>query len=124
MIVITDKSKKIKAYLHNNIILVPGTLEVLGVILGSCVFGKDGKAKGKYFHKKFYSTSGEIVGMDYGSFDDKTIDTNFILNEGWKLITSITNHNCPWIYPLEKWSSQEIVQLLKEPSTETEKAVL
>ena len=124
MIIIADRSKKIKAYLHNNIILVPGTMEVLGVILGSCVFGKDGKIKGKYFHKKFYSNSGEIVAMDYGSFDDKTIDTTIVLQEGWNLITNITNHNCPWIYPLEKWSFIEIVQLLRDPSPEIEPAVV
>jgi hypothetical protein len=52
------------AYVHNNIILQPDGFEVLGVILGQCVFGTKEELKGKFVHKTLYNTSGEKIGEE------------------------------------------------------------
>lgn len=114
MIIIADRSRNTRAYLYHNIILVPGTLEVLGVVLGSCVFGKNGKIKGKFFHNKLYSTSGEILAMEAGPFNDTTVNVATVMEQGWEVITSIQDHTCPWVQPLERWSELGVVEFLKK----------
>jgi hypothetical protein len=114
MIILVDKSKKEAALLYNNIILLPGSLEVVGIVLGHCLFGHAGTLKGKLFQKIIYTSDGEIVAKEYGQTKVISFDAAKIMEEAWLLITSIKNHNCPWINPGSKWATLSLEEFLKK----------
>ena len=59
--------------LLNNAIINADDDLVNGIILGDCVFGKDGAIVGKFFHNIFYTLSGEIAAR-VQSANNNTLD--------------------------------------------------
>ncbi|MFT3749058.1 MAG: hypothetical protein QM768_12105 [Agriterribacter sp.] len=53
MTTLLDSQGKLCGYIYNNKILLASTREVVGIILGDCVFGRTGEAKGKNYIKHF-----------------------------------------------------------------------
>src|SRR6478609_10698964 len=99
MYLLKDHSKRIVAYLHNHLILLPESFEVIGVIIGKAVFGINGGLKGKFLHNTIYATSGEKIGE--GSIASQTpgFDHHSLVRKTWEVLTHIKDHGCPPIVP-------------------------
>lgn len=112
MTIITGKEKDQIAYIHNHSILVPGSLEVLGVILGDCVYGKKGIFKGKYINNKIYSPDGEMLATENGNTQNAGIDYSTIRHQIWGVINEIQNHCSPWVTPKNTWAKYSFPEFL------------
>lgn len=119
MTTLLDRYGKPCAYLYNNKILSAGSMEVIGVTLGNCVFGKSGEAKGKIFDRVFYSLSGEIVATEIELQSMPEFDLVEVLFQGWNILEKIKDHLCPWITPNNKWIAVDIKDFLVLPGTFT-----
>lgn len=114
MNILSDHLAREAGYLYNNIILLPGSFEVIGVILGNCIFGRNGTLKGKFYNHRFYTDKGEIIAHDNGQYKEQNIDTTKIIKDAWKLMTQIGNHACSWVQFQEKASPATLEDFLKE----------
>jgi len=112
MTIIADKEKTPVAYLYNHTLVVPGSQEVLGIIIGDCVYGKDGNLKGKFINNVIYTEEGEMLGKRNGSTNDSSIDFTAVRQKSWQILRSIFNHNSPWITPKEIWSRRSFPEVL------------
>lgn len=112
MTIIAGKENTEIAYLHNNCILVPGTHEVLGVILGGSVFGRNGIFKGKLLNHTIYSSNGEMLATGKESTSNEQVDFSDIRQQSWQVINSIQNHNTPWVTPKNTWAKDTLPEFL------------
>jgi len=112
MYVLSGRSKQTVAYLYNNSILHADTLEVIGIILGSCVFGKDATVKGKYYNQTIRNVSGQMVAVESQEFFHPDFDKMQIMQQTWQLLMQISDHICPWVQEREEWSAQSLTELL------------
>lgn len=105
---ITDKTNTNVAYLHSNMILsLDG--EVIGVMLGNCVFS-NGKTVGKVIKDKLHLSNGKIIGLVGKLGEKKNVDDIKFHTIAWGIISSIKNHTCNWIEEREEWDSQDFLQ--------------
>lgn len=114
MTTLLDRHGKLSAFFYNNKVLLASTSEVIGIILGDCVFGKSGDVKGKIFNKTLYAASGEIVAREQELQSIPAFDPIKALFEGWAIVDKITQHECPWITPKDKWHMLSIEELLTQ----------
>ena len=112
MYILKDRSKRIVAYLHNHLIMLPGSFEVIGLIIGETVFGIKGGMKGTFHHKTIYSTNGETIGE--GTIANKTpgFDHHSLVRKTWQLLTHIKDHRCPLIVPQNRWAGVSLTDVL------------
>ncbi len=98
------------AYLHQNAIIHPESFDVLGVMLGNCVFGPQAKVLGKIFHNKLYALTGELLARTEKtpmSIPQK-LDVSACISQAWQIMTRINDHICPWIPEKEVWSKSSL----------------
>ncbi|MFT4024295.1 MAG: hypothetical protein QM664_10985 [Flavihumibacter sp.] len=92
------------AFIHNNILaLLDGT--VMGVLLGNCVFGKDGGVKAKFFQHTLFDLQGNTLARENPRVKPVRVDSGGLIEQAWKMIPLIRNHNCPVIEPTGEWSA-------------------
>jgi hypothetical protein len=110
---LVDGNNKLCAYLYNNKIILPSNFEVVGVVLGDCVFGYSGDVKGKIFKGIFYAVNGQIVAREEQCSHMPGFDVIEVVLRGWHIVQKIKNHECSWITPSEKWVAFSIEDFLK-----------
>ncbi len=109
-----NRSGELIAYLHQNAIVHPDTFEVLGIVLGNCVFGRQAKMLGKFFHHKVYAVTGELLARE----DEAVLSVPQSLNgkncisQVWDIMIRIKDHLCPWVPEKETWSSASLAEFL------------
>jgi hypothetical protein len=109
-----NRSGELVAYLHQNAIVHPDTFEVLGVVLGNCVFGSQAKVLGKIVHDKVYAVTGEML----AKADTLTLslpqrfNVKKCISQSWQLLMRIKDHACPWINEKETWSKSSLAEFL------------
>ncbi len=92
------------AFIHNNILaLIDGT--VMGVLLGNCVFGKDGGVKAKFFQHTLFDLQGKVLARENPRVRPVPVDSGGLIEQAWTMISLIRNHNCPIIEPTNEWSA-------------------
>lgn len=102
---LTDQREQAVMLLHQNILLNRFGTEMLGVILGNCVFDADGSPRAKFFHNTLYNMDGRIMARETGTKEDLIIDAAVLMNCSWEIVYHIKDHNCPMIEPLNEWST-------------------
>lgn len=102
------------AYQYQNMLIHPDNWQVLGLVLGNCVFNQRAKVLGKLFQQKVYDLSGEVLASKAdasiplpGSFSP----TNCLL-QAWKILVMIKDHSCPWVATKNKWSAASLAESL------------
>ena len=78
---------------------------VIGILLGHCIFGANGKVVAKYFLHVVYDLEGNILAKDSEYVNPEGIDISKMQEEAWKIIAVIEDHDCPRIKPHNKWST-------------------
>lgn len=110
---ILDQHGMTVAYLHLNIILNTEQDQVLGLVLGNCVFGATDSPVGKFFKDTFRNMRGEIV-AELGSATSPVRPSNepAILQQAWSKLTVVKNHLCTWIEEKNQWAGDEFSSFL------------
>jgi len=103
----------VAAYLYKNSILHPATLEVIGIILGSCVFGKDATVKGKFYNQSIRNIKGQLVAVQSQEFFHPDFDKMQIMQQSWQLLMQISDHICPWVKEQDSWATVTLTDLLQ-----------
>ena len=112
---IVDKSGETVAYMHQNIILDKNQEEVIGMVLGNCVFGKKQAPAGKFFNDTFRKKNGKIIaklGKDASSKKPK--NEAKIMTDAWQLLSSMKDHVCIWIDEKDSWTKETFLEYLLE----------
>jgi hypothetical protein len=112
MTIITGKEKNQIAFVHNHSIFVPDSQEVLGVIIGDCVYGKNGAFKGKFINKKIYSPDGEMLATETGNIGNTVPDFAWVRHQSWNVINSIKNFISPWVEIKNRWATYSLPEFL------------
>lgn len=102
---IADKHGSTVAYLYNNIILDINRENVVGVILGNCVFGDAPQPIGKYFKNTFRGVNGKMIAVT-GDAEQRHTNINElkVLDGAWKILKKVKEHVCGWIQEAEEWA--------------------
>ncbi len=113
MTAILDKSGKTIGYLYQNMILDINQQEVMGLILGNCVFGKQKSPVGKFFNDTFRKKNGKIIGILGESVDLKKNPKDAQLSlQAWKILVDVKDHVCLWIDEKKSWTKQDFREYL------------
>ncbi len=109
-----NRSGEVIAYLHQNAIIHPDSFEVLGVVLGNCVFGPQAKLLGKFFHDKVYAFSGELLAKkeQQPTSLPQRFNVSNCIKQAWQILTRIKEHVCPWVVEKEVWSNASLAEYL------------
>ena len=109
-----NRTGEIIAYLHYHAIIHPDSFEVLGVMLGNCVFGPQAKLLGKFFHDNVYSIKGELLARmeKTPSVLPQKLNVKKCVSESWQLMVRIKDHICPWIPEKKEWANASLAEHL------------
>ena len=114
MHLIKDKSDNIVAYLQHMIIFNLDKEEVLGILLGDCIFGKSDKIVGKIFKGHAHLLNGEIIGKVELDVEVKNFNVKKAqLLSAWDILSNVKDHTPIWIEETKKWSKKEFLTHLK-----------
>ncbi len=109
-----NHSGELIAYHHQNMLIHPEDLNVMGLVLGNCVFDQQARIIGKLFQEKVYNVSGEVLASQAkdslplpGGFDIH----NSILH-AWEILVMIKDHSCPFVNPKNAWSTASLAECL------------
>lgn len=104
-----------EAYMEKNRIVAADSLQLMGILLGNCVFDCSGKMAGKFLDNTFYNVKGEIVVK--GKVVPPSAEVEELLNqyqqEGSAILKSITNHTDIWIEINGLWSKSTLADTLR-----------
>lgn len=103
------------AYIEKNRIVAADSLQLIGILLGNCVFDCAGKMAGKFLDNVLYNTNGRILAK--GNIVPAVSAVEALLNqhqqEGAAVLQSITNHTDIWIFISEEWSLRSVTETLQ-----------
>lgn len=113
MYVLLNQRKETIAYIETNMILRADNADLLGVLLGNCLFDREGRLSGKFFGNKVYNLMGEQLAD--AVIADGAADVTFQrhLEEASDIAYSIADHADVWIEPTGKWGRQQLVDVLE-----------
>lgn len=112
MVQICNQSGKPEAYLVKNIIVSPENFDAIGVILGNCVFNRQGEYVGKARRHCIYNQEGEIIGTMLLNDQELEGISRKIVNDGWQIVEQIKSHSCSWIEEKQHWANTPFEQVL------------
>jgi len=112
---LNNRSGELIAYLHQNAILHPDSLEVMGVLLGNCVFDPQARMLGKYFHNKLYTVKGELLATSKPEPEPvpQKLSSQSWMRQTWQILDRIKDHICPWVPEKDNWSKSSLVECLQ-----------
>lgn len=119
---IVDKNGNTIAYMYLTIILDVDQKNVLGLILGNCLFGNEKSPVGKFFKDTFRKKDGEILALlGKEVFPEKPQDEKRILRDAWVMLNHVEDHICMWVEEKDKWSNDDLFTYLsaKLPKLQT-----
>jgi len=109
---ILDSDGHTIAYLVNKVIFSAGTGLAVGLVLGNCVYGSNGKLAGKFFDDTFRTQEGLITGkLKDGPppFVDLELNQTIIR----KIFEHADTNPCGWIPALDQWAPVNFIEFIK-----------
>ncbi len=114
---ITDRERKIVAYLHNMMIIDQQMEKVIGLVMGNCVFGLEKEPIGKLFNNTFRHLNGEIIAiLDEEKLESKpkNIQEKAFIMQAWNILNNVQNHTCIWIEEKKNWHKKGLLFFLQQ----------
>lgn len=110
---IKDKLNNTVAFLQHMIIFNLDKEEVVGILLGDCIFGKSEKIIGKIFKGHAHLLNGDII----GKVEQNDLEKNFNVKKAhllsaWDILSNVKDHTPIWIEASKKWSKKEFLDHL------------
>jgi hypothetical protein len=119
MLPVYDQSGETIAYVYQNIIVDTERQEVLGLILGNCVYGREESPAGKLFRNTFRKPNGKMVARLGDEISLVTPpDEAAVLRQAWQILSRMREHTCIWIEEKDSWSPQSFYAYLSVPEPE------
>jgi hypothetical protein len=112
MVQICNQAGKPTAYLIKNIIVNLTNFDAIGVVLGNCIFNKEGLFVGKTRRHCIYNGEGEIMGTMLLNEQELDSLNSQIVNAGWHIVEQIKNHGCSWIEEKQQWANMSFEEVL------------
>jgi hypothetical protein len=114
MYVLFNQSKEAVAYIETNMIVDANSPELVGVLLGNCLFDRQGKLTGKFFGGVVYNLKGEQLAEAHvpDAIPGGEFSFQKYLQEASSIVYSITNHADVWIEPAGKWGKASLMEEL------------
>lgn len=110
---IVDKNGNTIAYMYLTIIIDAEQKQVLGLVLGNCLFGHESAPVGKFFKDTFRKANGEILALlGKEVFPEKPAEEKRILRDAWDLLSRVKDHTCMWVEEKNKWSNEDLKNYL------------
>jgi hypothetical protein len=109
---ITNKTGKEVAYVYHHVVLNPSTNEVIGLILGDCVYGKKPYPVGKFLRNTIRNANGEIVGLVKPEKLKPMLNDKEILSSAWQMLTKIQQYLFQWVPEKPVWAKEELNEYL------------
>ena len=110
---ILDKSGNTIGFLYQNMILDPAQQEVVGLLLGNCVFGRQPSPVGKFFNDTFRKKNGKIIGkLGPDAILKKAPKDAHLSLQAWKILSQVKDHVCIWIDEKKSWTKQDFMEYL------------
>jgi hypothetical protein len=109
-----NHSGELIAYQYQNMIIHPENLQVLGLVLGNCVFDLQSRVLGKLFQQKVFNLSGEVLATKSDEslpVPEKMNVTDCIL-DAWKILLMIKDHACPWVTVRNAWAPASLAEFI------------
>jgi hypothetical protein len=109
-----NHSGELIAYQYQHALVHPENMQVLGLVLGNCVFDQKAKVLGKLFQQKIYNLSGEVLAYKAGQPlpIPENIDTNSIIQQTWNIVILIKDHSCAWVAAKTAWAPYSLAELI------------
>lgn len=109
MYIIRNKSEEVIAVIQNNIVFSVSEHNVLGIIIGDCLYGKSFRMVGKIFNSTVYLINGQIAGKVEVSqvYKVKVIKKEHMM-EAWFILSGVKEHTNQWIIEKKAWSNKEL----------------
>jgi hypothetical protein len=113
MYIIKNKNENVVAVIQNNIVFSAENHEVVGILIGDCLYGKSFKMIGKIFNSTVYLLDGNIVGVVEAStaYKVKVIKKEHMV-DAWAILTGVKEHTSQWITEKKTWAQKELLDYL------------
>ena len=111
---IYNHSGELIAYQYQNMLLHPNKWDVLGLVLGNCVYNHQAVALGKFVQHNIYNFSGEVMARksDASIPVPDQIDLTKSILQGWDILLGIKDYSSPWVETTPKWSNASLAESL------------
>ncbi len=111
MVQICNQSGKPEAYLVKNIIINLSNFNAIGVVLGNCVFNRQGLYIGKTRRHCIYNQQGEIIGNMLLNEQEYEMANSELVKDGWHIVEQIKSHGCTWIEEKQQWANMSFEEV-------------
>lgn len=99
-------------WLDRNVLFIPGTNDIVGVVLGQCVFSRHGVIKGKYFNHTLYDVKGRIIAKECEVKNYSGYLFGGLIQNASFVLEKINKYQIGWITPGVKWINVPVLDLL------------
>lgn len=117
MRILVDEQGNTVAYLYKRAIVDKSLNNVLGIVLGNCLFAKSQQPVGRIFKDTLRDENGHIiakVSSDHPS--ELPANVSSIRNSAWEIVMDIKEHLCSWLPDKKTWSAESIENFLQRKS--------
>ena len=114
MTTVHDDKNNVVAYLYNQLIISSADNELIGIILGHCVYGTQARLTGIYFKGKIINIKGEIIATLKTAATAKPLsfNTHYFVAQSWGIIKKIKEHFCSFVEEKSIWSKESLTETL------------
>ena len=99
-------------WLHQNVLLIPESNEIVGIVLGQCIFSRRGALKGKYFNHTLYDEKGRIIAKECNAKCKSEHLYNSLVQNASFILEKIKKHHISWITPGTTWIKEPVLDFL------------
>jgi hypothetical protein len=117
MRVLVDEQGNTVAYLYKKAIVDKSLSNVLGVLLGNCLFTKYQEPVGRFFNDTLHDEKGNIIAkLQHEHQAEHHLNTTNIRNGTWEIMMQIKDHVCAWLPNTKSWSKENVETFLQRKS--------
>jgi hypothetical protein len=113
MYILKNKNEDVVAVIQNNIVFSVEQQDVVGILIGDCLYGKSFKMIGKIFNSTVYLLDGSIVGIVEASSAHKVkVIKKEHMVDAWAILTGVKEHTSQWITEKKIWAQKDLLEYL------------
>ncbi len=109
-----NHSGELIAYHYQNMLIHPENMEVMGLVLGNCVYDRQAKVLGKLFQQQVHNIEGEIIAgqSDISSPLPQGFNITRCILQAWHILVKVKDHSGPWVKAGTNWARTSLAELL------------
>jgi hypothetical protein len=117
MRILVDEQGNTVAYLYKKAIVDKTLSNVLGIVLGNCLFTKSQEPVGRFFNDALHDEKGNIIAkLKHEHQAEHHLNTTDIRNGAWDIMMHIKDYVCAWLPASKSWSDENVETFLQRKS--------